>query len=135
MIKERYQGLGHVAVYTADMEGSIAFYEKIGGSLFQRDSIPKPEGELKLALIDFAGFRIELLEPPAGTLVPAGEGSIPHIAVYVDDLDAAAADLKAAGVVSFLTPEKKVSPNVFGGLQNWFFSGPSGEQIELLQML
>ena len=64
-----------------------------------------------------------------------GEGSIPHFAVYVDDLDAAAAAIKAAGVDTFMTPEKKVLPNLFGGLENWFFTGPSGEQIELLHML
>ena len=102
-MKEHYKGLGHIAIYTADMEQSIAFYENIGGSVFKR--------------------------------VPSGEGSIPHFAVYVDDLDKTAADLKAAGIISFTAPEKKVLPNTFGGLQNWFFTGPSGEQIELLQML
>ena len=45
------------------------------------------------------------------------------------------AAVKAAGVFSFTTPEKRVLPDTFGGLQNWFFTGPSGEQIELLQML
>ena len=62
------------------------------------------------------------------------EGCIPHIAIYVDDLDAAAAEIKAAGVDTFMTPEKKVLPQLFGGLENWFFTGPSGEQIELLHM-
>ena len=94
-----------------------------------------PEGEKKLALVEFGGFLLELIEPPAGELVPAGEGSIPHFAIYVDDLDKAAAAIKDAGVISFMTPEKKVLPETFGGLQNWFFTGPSGEQIELLQML
>jgi lactoylglutathione lyase len=134
-MKEHYKGLGHVAIYTADLESSIAFYETLGGSLFAQDSLTVPEGEKKLALVDFAGLRLELIEPPTGTLVPAGEGSIPHFAVYVDDVDATAADLRAAGVKTFLTPEKNVLPNLFGGLQNWFVSGPSGEQIELLQML
>ena len=45
------------------------------------------------------------------------------------------AEVRAEGVDTFLTPEKKVLPDLFGGLQNWFFTGPSGEQIELLQML
>lgn len=134
-MKELYKGLGHVAIYTADMEESIAFYEKIGGSVCKRDSVQIPEGEKKLTLVEFGGFLLELIEPPAGELVPAGEGSIPHFAVYVDDLDKAAAAIKAAGVISFMTPEKKVMPDTFGGLQNWFFTGPSGEQIELLQML
>ena len=64
-----------------------------------------------------------------------GEGNVPHFAVYVDDLDAAAAAVKATGVDTFMTPEKKILPNLFGGLENWFFTGPSGEQIELLHML
>ena len=55
--------------------------------------------------------------------------------MYVDDLDAAAAAVRAAGVDTFMTPEKKVLPDLFGGLENWFFTGPSGEQIELLHML
>lgn len=134
-MKELYKGLGHVAIYTADIEESITFYEKIGGSVYKRDSVQVPEGEKKLALVEFGGFLLELIEPPAGELVPAGEGSIPHFAVYVDDLDKAAAAIKDAGVISFMTPEKKVLPETFGGLQNWFFTGPSGEQIELLQML
>ena len=29
MLKEHYQGLGHIAVYTADMDRSIAFYETV----------------------------------------------------------------------------------------------------------
>ena len=125
-MKEHYKGIGHIAIYTVDMDQSIAFYEMIGGSVFKRDGVETPEGLKKLALVEFGGFLLELIEPPAGTLVPSGEGSI---------LDKTAADLKAAGVISFTAPEKKVLPNTFGGLQNWFFTGPSGEQIELLQML
>ncbi|MDY3618627.1 VOC family protein [Agathobaculum sp.] len=128
-----YQGLGHIAVHTDDMENSIAFYEKLGGALFKRDGVQTPDGEKKLALVEFGGFLIELIESP--TSVPMGEGNIPHFAVYVDDLDAAAAAIREAGVDTFLEPEKKVLPDTFGGLQNWFFTGPSGEQIELLQML
>ena len=93
-MKEHYKGLGHIAIYTADMEQSIAFYENIGGSVFKRDGVQTPDGEKKLALVEFGGFLLELIEPPAGTLVPSGEGSIPHFAVYVDDLDKTAADLE-----------------------------------------
>ena len=132
-MKEHYQGLGHVAIYTADMDQSIAFYEKIGGGLKNQASIQTPDGEKKLALVDFGGVTLELIQ--ATTPMPLTEGNVPHFAVYVDDVDAAAADIKAAGVDTFLTPQKKVLPNLFGGLENWFFTGPSGEQIELLHML
>ena len=132
-MKEHYQGLGHVAIYTADMDQSIAFYEKIGGGLKNQASIQTPDGEKKLALVNFGGGTLELIQAP--TPMPLTEGNVPHFAVYVDDVDAAAADIKAAGVDTFLTPQKKVLPNLFGGLENWFFTGPSGEQIELLHML
>ena len=132
-MKEHYQGLGHVAIYTADMDQSIAFYEKIGGGLKNQASIQTPDGVKKLALVDFGGVTLELIQAP--TPMPLTEGNIPHFAVYVDDVDAAAADIRAAGVDTFLTPQKKVLPNLFGGLENWFFTGPSGEQIELLHML
>lgn len=128
-----YQGLGHVAVYTRDMEESIAFYEKLGGEVKGRGAVSAPAGEKKLALVSYSGITLELIQSP--TDMPMGEGNIPHFAILVDDLDAAAAEVGAAGVDSFLTPEKKVLPDLFGGLQNWFFTGPSGEQIELLQML
>jgi lactoylglutathione lyase len=132
-MNKHYQGLGHVAVYTKDLDESIAFYKRIGGALRQRAALSTPEGDKLLALVDFGGVTLELIQSP--TPMPLTEGNVPHFAVYVDDLDAAAAAIRSAGVDTFLTPEKKVLPDLFGGLQNWFFTGPSGEQIELLQML
>ena len=132
-MKELYQGLGHIAIHTRDMAESIAFYEKIGGTLRQRDAIPTPDGDKLLALVEFGGFVLELIQSP--TPAPMTEGNIPHFAVYVRDVDAAAAAIRAAGVDTFMKPEKTVLPALFGGLENWFFTGPSGEQIELLRML
>ena len=132
-MKEHYQGLGHVAVYTRAMGQSIAFYETIGGSVLRRGSVSTPAGEKLLALVDLGGVTLELIQSP--TPVSMEEGNLPHFAIYVDDVDAAAADLRSAGVDTFLTPEKRVVPGLFGGLENWFFTGPSGEQIELLKML
>lgn len=128
-MNEHYQGLGHIAVCTADMDESIAFYERIGGRLLQR-SPTCPTQTNELALVELAGFIVELIASD-----PGSQGVIPHIAILVDDVDQAAADLKALGVDTFLTPEKAVMPDTFGGLENWFFTGPSGEQLELLKML
>ena len=96
-------------------------------------SVSTPAGEKLLALVDLGGVTLELIQSP--TPVSMEEGNLPHFAIYVDDVDAAAADLRSAGVDTFLTPEKRVVPGLFGGLENWFFTGPSGEQIELLKML
>ena len=130
---QHYQGLGHIAIFTRDMDESVAFYEKIGGKLEKSAVRPTPDGDKRLALVEFGGFLLELIQSP--TPVPMDQGNIPHFAVYVDDVDAAAAALQALGVDTFLAPEKTVRPNLFGGLENRFFTGPSGEQIELLHML
>ena len=63
-MKELYQGLGHIAIHTRDMAESIAFYEKIGGTLRQRDAIPTPDGDKLLALVEFGGFVLELIQSP-----------------------------------------------------------------------
>lgn len=132
-MKEHFQGLGHIAVYTEDIEKSIAFYEKLDASVTGRGSIPTPHGDEKLALVNFGGVVLELIQFPGP--MPLKKGVIPHIAVLVDDVDAAAAAVRAAGVDTFLTPEKGVLSDIFGGLEHWFFTGPSGEEIELLKML
>lgn len=129
---EHIRGLGHVAVYVGDIDASIAFYEKLGGAVKGRAALSVPEGEKKLALVSLAGVVLELIQSPVPVSMEGG--NLPHFALLVDDLDAAAAAVRAAGVDTFLTPEKRVLPDLFGGLQNWFFTGPSGEQIELLQM-
>lgn len=44
-MQEHVLGLGHVAVYTRDIEESIRFYAKLGGEVKGRGSVPVPEGE------------------------------------------------------------------------------------------
>ena len=63
-MNEHFKGLGHIAVHTKDLAGSIAFYEKIGGTLHQRDAIPTPDGDKLLALVEFGGFVLELIQSP-----------------------------------------------------------------------
>ena len=63
-MKQHYQGLGHIAVYTADMDASIAFYEKIGGRLHLRAPACPPEQQRELALVEFGGFLVELIAVP-----------------------------------------------------------------------
>lgn len=132
-MKENYKGLGHIAVYTQNLEASIAFYEKIGGELVARSFSQGVGVSKRLALVTFGGFLIELIQSPEA--MPLHDGCIAHFAVYVDDIDKAAADIRAAGVTAFTTPEKIVMPLTFGGLQAWYFKGPSGETLELLQMM
>lgn len=129
-MKNLYQGPAHIAIFTKDIAESIAFYEKIGGKLLQQSSTAG--GATLLALVEFAGYVLEFVQ--RSTEMPLYEGAIPHFAVYVNDVEEAAAAIRAAGVDTFVTPEKVIMPDTFGGLENWFFRGPSGEQVELMHM-
>lgn len=125
---ELFQGLAHIAIQVKDLEVSIAFYEKLGGKLLDRGA---PHPGAALALVDFAGVTLELIQSPAATQRP---DIVDHFALAVSDVDAAMAFLRAAGVDSFEAPEKNVMPGLFGGMDNCFFTGPDGERIELLRM-
>lgn len=128
-----YQCPAHIGIMTKDLEESIAFYEKIGGKKSNYGELPDGDGVKKIALVEFAGYVLELIQP--ADQKETVDGTVDHFAVYVEDLDAAIEALKAVGVSSFLTGEKTTLKSLFGGLENIFFTGPSGERIELMKML
>lgn len=127
-------GPAHIALMTADIDASIKFYEMLGGETYDHGTVEKPAGPSKLAMVRIHGYDLELIQPATG-LDGISNGAFAHLAFEVDDLEAAIAQVRALGVDSFLTADKVVLPALFGGVQNIFFTGPSGEEIELLQKL
>lgn len=127
-------GLAHIALYTKDMEASLNFYKILGGVVTDQADVQKPTGTNHIKIVQMPGFFLEIIEPHDGSPVTAEGGLFPHIALEVDDVDAAVAELKAAGITSFRTPEPNTMP-IFGGIRNIFFYGPDGELLELLQHL
>lgn len=128
-----YRQLAHIAIYTTDLERSIAFYETLGGSCTMRGQVQKPTGVNQLAMVSLTNFEIELIQPGDGTIVPSASGVIPHFAIEVENLPLVVNAMRAIGVGEFCTEEPNVMPELFGGLQNIFFRGPSGEIIELIE--
>ena len=127
-------GLAHIALYTKDLEASLAFYGMLGGVVFDQADVKKPAGTNHIKLVQMPGFVLEIIEPHDGSPVTAEGGLFPHIALEVDDVDAAVAELKALGINTFRTAEPN-SMSIFGGIRNIFFYGPDGELLELLQHL
>ena len=128
-MREHFRGLAHIGVMTKDLEESLAFYKALGGVETDRATLQTPEGEKTLVLMDVGGIIVELICLPVPA--PSCEGVVSHFALYVDDIDAAHDAIVAAGIDTFQTPEKNVS-SIFGGVANWFFTGPNGERIELM---
>lgn len=128
-------GLAHIALFTKDLGTSVRFYETLGGVCTDRADVEKPAGANHLAMVKIAGFYLEIIEPHDGSPVTPEGGLFPHLALEVDDIGAAIQDLKEAGITTFRTEVPNDMPVLFGGIRNIFFTGPDGEQLELLQKM
>lgn len=131
---DTWKGLAHIALFTDDLEKTIAFYENLGGKCTMRGEAPKPQWVNKLAMVEICGFALEIVQPGGGEPVAVTNDAFRHIAIEVDHLEEAIAEVKARGVDSFLGGITEMS-GLFGGVRNAFFTGPSGEQIELMQKM
>lgn len=127
-----WKGLAHIALFTSNLEQSIAFYENLGGVCTMRSQAQKPEWVNLLALVDLHGFTLEIVQPGGGEPVQPQNNVFGHIAIAVDSLEDAIEELRSRGVDTFLGGINEL-PDTFGGVRNIFFTGPDGEQIELLQ--
>ena len=84
--------------------------------------VQKPLGTNHIKIVSMPGFDLEIIEPHDGTDVTAQGGLFPHIAIEVNDIDAAIADLKAAGITNFRGGvDKAADLPIFGGIRNAFF--------------
>ena len=126
---DHYHGLAHIAIRTMDVEKSIEFYEKIGGKVTIADILGTDKGDKLMAMVEFAGINIELIQ----VFEPVDPGVIPHFAIYVDNLLDVVTEIYNAGITSF--PTKRIQRlKVFNGITNWILYGPSGEEIEFVQL-
>jgi catechol 2,3-dioxygenase-like lactoylglutathione lyase family enzyme len=128
-----YTGLEHIGIRTRDLAASEDFYvNKLGFSLLSREQATRPNGEaFGMVFVGFHDCVIELIE--VGPDAPAGDGTLAHIALRVEDIDATVAELTGRGV-DFPTPMRH-TPIFENGIRNIFFPGPSGETLELCEHL
>ena len=117
----------HIGIYARSIDESIRFYtEVLGMRLIER--VPLYD-KVDLAFLSFPGqedVQVELIGRDPDS---ADEGLVNHLAFTVEDIDAAIARLKQAGVaVSEEWPK-----TILDGRKIAFFKGPSGEKLELFQ--
>lgn len=134
MANDIIKGMGfhHVALKTADLDASIAFYEKLGMKFYTSWG----EGDGRIAMMDFGdGGILELFAGGNGD-----EQANPryiHFALKVDDVDAAYATALEAGA------KPKSAPKVVPldskpaklTLNCGFVYGPDGEEVEFFRIL
>jgi methylmalonyl-CoA/ethylmalonyl-CoA epimerase len=99
-------GPHHVGISVADLEASIAWYERVLG--FRLEAVVAvPEDDGRVAMLVQDGFRVELFEVPGAAALPPARrepGSdlrthgVKHLAYRVRDIEAHAGRLRALGV-------------------------------------
>ena len=107
----------HVSINVDDVDAAVRFYCDVLGAT-ERDD--RPELGIGGAWLDLGATQLHLLEaPPAPAL---GQ----HLAVLVDDLDAAVAELRTKGV-------EVGDPSPVGSARQAFTKDPAGNDVELHQ--
>jgi lactoylglutathione lyase len=132
-----FKGLGHIGLYTENIEATKSFYIDNLGFRLDYETISEKPGNawLKIAFINLNGMVIEVLEPSDKALIKKGNsGCVDHLTIEVKNLNVIVADLKTKGI-TFETEEPIRLDKLFNGIQIIFFRGPSGERLELLEFL
>ena len=141
----------HVMLVVSNLDSSITFYTAAFDlQVAQRitelrvtgaDGAPSAR-PVKMALLKFPGqeFVLELAERPAQTSTGPAQtstGPVPyyqHVGVDVRDIATAAERVRKAGGRD-PSPIQTVSTSGGSVAKNMFFRGPSGERVELMQMV
>jgi methylmalonyl-CoA/ethylmalonyl-CoA epimerase len=97
-----FKGVDHIVVAVKDLDASVANYETLYGTPVS-DRAEAPAAGMKMAFFRFPDSYVELVSniddtgPIAKRLADRGEG-VHLVAMKVDDLEAAVADLRGKGV-------------------------------------
>ncbi len=112
----------HVAIRTRNFAALEAFYTQTLGL-----PVTKRWDENTIIFINIGSTTIELIGREASPAPGAPQGGIDHIALHVDNVDSAYAELLAAGV------KIKSGPAMFRDVRICFFYDPDGNILELVQ--
>ena len=117
-------GLSHIGIFVKDMAKSIDFYKRLGFNLDNEENPGVP-----LAFLSAGTCLIELIEEKNNNRVATG--LIDHVAMEVDNIEAAVANAQAKGIEIDASTIKSV--DILGGIKNVFFDGPDGERLEFFE--
>ena len=124
MSKGEITGLAHIGIFVKDIDVSIDFYKRLG---FALDKEEQPG--IRLAFLSAGSCLIELVEKKDEPARLAGP--VDHIAMVVDDIEAAIENAKAQGIEIDASTISEAP--ILGGVKNVFFAGPDGERLEFFE--
>jgi lactoylglutathione lyase len=116
------KGTHHIALHTRNFAEMEKFYtDTLGFSVVRRWD------EIGFVFIDLGSTTLELIKRPEGPPPNSPPGPFEHLALHVEDIDAAFAELVAKGV------RIKSEPRDFKELRYCFFYDLDGNSIELIE--
>ena len=119
-----FKRIDHVALHVADIDGSIAFYEKyFGCETYYKHTGGRGQ---RIAYLRLGDTVLELTQRNEGAMTGF------HFCFETDDFDGAVAAMKAAGIACLQEPhatDARVPREA--GWRRTVFEGPDGEAIEI----
>jgi lactoylglutathione lyase len=135
--KENLGGWSHLGIPVTDIERSKAFYRQFGFRDAMDAAVPVGDEAVIISMLEKEGFLLEfyqLLEADLPEIRARKDGHIDHIALDVADIDAAFAELKAAGF-SPLEDAPVTIPCWERGARYFNVRGPDGEKVEFNEIV
>lgn len=114
----------HIAIFTQNMATMEKFYTETLGF-----PVTKRWDDVKIIFIDIGSTTIELMDRAEAPAPNSPAGAINHIALQVENLDAAYQELVEKGI------KIKMEPRNFKDIRICFFYDPDGNSLELVEEL
>ena len=125
------KGVHHIAIITGDYERSKHFYTEILGFTIIKETFRAERNSYKLDLAVNGIYQIELFSFPdylERASFPEAKG-LRHLAFAVENVEAAASELRASGV-----EVQGVRTDEITNKQFCFFYDPNGQPLELYEI-
>jgi len=125
-------GFHHISIYAPNFDHALQFYRDVLG---MREHLQFLIGERRFVLLDCGdGSFIELQEPEQSSSGEAAVTPLAHFALAVDDVNFVLDKARQAGSAVTMEP-KQINLGGKCPAVVAFFTGPSGESVELFQEL
>lgn len=121
-------GLQHLGLPAKNFETSVNFYKNLG---FEVEWQSEPGAQNTVAFMRLGSLMMEIYPAQQTAQRP---GSIDHVAINVQDVEAAFALIKQAGY-PLVDAQIQQLPFYDKGVRFFTFLGPDGEKLEMNQLL
>lgn len=118
----KFKATHHVALFTRNFAELEKFYTQTLGC-----AVTRRWDDVSIIFIDVGSTTIELIGRENAPAPNSDPGAFNHLALHVEDVDAAYAELVAKGV------KIRSAPNSFKEVRVCFFFDPDGNVLELVE--